>query len=312
MPIRIPNNLPAMGILTEENIFVISQERAEHQDIRPLKIAILNLMPTKIVTETQILRVIGNTPIQVDVVLLNTSSHISKNTPNEHLSNFYKNFNDVKDDKFDGLVITGAPVEHLNFEDVNYWNELVQIMEWSKHNVYSTLHICWAAQAGLYYHYGVNKYTLDKKMFGVFKHTINKKNIKLLRGFDDEFYVPHSRYTDLNKEDILKVKNLNILSESEESGIYIVKSEGGRQIFVTGHSEYDSNTLDLEYKRDISKGLKIEIPKNYYQDDDPDQKIIVRWKSHGNLLFTNWLNYYVYQETPFDLNILNSGGPFDI
>ncbi len=306
MPIKIPDNLPAADVLKGENIFVMTEERAVHQDIRPLRIAIFNLMPTKIVTETQLLRLLGNTALQIDIVLLNPRTHTSRNTPQEHLLNFYKTFDEVRDDRFDGLIITGAPVEHLEFEDVDYWEELVRLMDWSLHNVYSTLHICWGAQAGLYHHFGVPKHPLEKKMFGVFAHTINKKNVKLLRGFDDVFHVPHSRHTEVRRSDIGKVSELKILSESDESGIYIVKAKGGRQIFVTGHSEYDPLTLKSEYERDIAKGLDIEPPKHYFEDDDPRKSPIVRWRGHANLLFANWLNYYVYQETPYDLRQLGN------
>ncbi len=302
MPIKIPNNLPATEILTRENIFVMTEERAIHQDIRPLRIAILNLMPTKIVTETQLLRLIGNTPIQVDVVLLHPKTHTSKNTSAEHLETFYKTFDEVQHEKFDGLIITGAPVEQLDFQEVNYWNELTEIMDWSVHNVFSTFHICWAAQAGLYHHYGVPKYPLPEKVFGVFKHRVVKQNVKLLRGFDDFFYAPHSRHTEVRAEDIEKVKELEILSVSDEAGIYIVEGLGGRQVFVTGHSEYDADTLKYEYDRDIAKGMKMQLPKNYFPNDDPTQRPLVRWRSHANLLFANWLNYYVYQETPYNLN----------
>lgn len=302
MPIKIPNNLPATEILTRENIFVMTEERAIHQDIRPLRIAILNLMPTKIVTETQLLRLIGNIPIQVDVVLLHPKTHTSKNTSAEHLETFYKTFDEVQHEKFDGLIITGAPVEQLDFQEVNYWNELTEIMDWSVHNVFSTFHICWAAQAGLYHHYGVPKYPLPEKVFGVFKHRVVKQNVKLLRGFDDFFYAPHSRHTEVRAEDIEKVKELEILSVSDEAGIYIVEGLGGRQVFVTGHSEYDADTLKYEYDRDIAKGMKMQLPKNYFPNDDPTQRPLVRWRSHANLLFANWLNYYVYQETPYNLN----------
>jgi len=304
LPIRIPDNLPAADVLTSENIFVMTEGRAERQDIRPLRIAILNLMPTKITTETQLLRLLGNTPIQVEAILLHPQSYKSKHTPQEHLLKFYQTFEDVRNEKFDGLVITGAPVEHLEFEEVDYWEELTQIMEWSKKNVYSTFHICWGAQAALYYHYGIKKYPLKEKLFGVFKHTITKPNTMLLRGFDDEFYVPHSRHTEIRREDIEKVPELDILSESEEAGIYIIKTDGGRQIFVTGHSEYDKLTLKAEYERDKLMGLDIKIPKNYFPDDDPTKEPIVNWRGHANLLFSNWLNYFVYQETPFDLNEL--------
>jgi homoserine O-succinyltransferase len=265
-----------------------------------LRIAILNLMPTKIVTETQILRLIGNSPLQVDVVLLHPKSHVSKNTPQEHLIQFYRHFDDVKDQKFDGLIITGAPVETLEFEEVDYWEELTRIMEWSKTHVFSTFHICWGAQAALYYHYGIPKYPLEKKMFGVFPHRINKQYVKLFRGFDDVFYVPHSRHTTVLRKDIEKVNELEILSESDEAGIYIVMSKDGKQVFITGHSEYDAGTLRNEYLRDKTKGLDIQIPKNYFPNDDETKEPVVSWRGHANLLYTNWLNYYVYQETPYD------------
>jgi len=302
MPIKIPDKLPAAKTLRNENIFVMTEKRALHQDIRPLKIAILNLMPTKIATETQLLRLIGNSPLQVEVELLHTKTYQSKNTPEEHLITFYKTFDEIKNQKFDGLIITGAPVETMRFEDVDYWDELTQIMEWSLHNVTSTFHICWGSQAGLYYHYNIPKYTLDEKVFGVFPHKINKKNVKLLRGFDDVFYAPHSRYTEIRREDVKKVPQLEILSESKESGIYIIASKDGRQIFVTGHPEYDPLTLHQEYVRDLEKGLPIAMPKNYYPDNNPSKSPIVKWRSHANLLYANWLNYYVYQETPYDLN----------
>lgn len=301
MPIKIPNNLPAKEILSNENIFVMDEDRAYHQDIRPLKIALLNLMPLKVATENQLLRLLGNTPLQVEITLLYQESYQSKHTPAEHLLNFYSTFSDVKDQKFDGLVITGAPVEQMDFEDVEYWEELSSIMEWSKSNVTSTFHICWAAQAGLYYHYGISKYPLDEKMFGVFPHKLNYRNEKLLRGFDDIFYAPHSRHTEVKKEDILKQDELLLLTESDESGVHIVASKDGRQIFVMGHSEYDVNTLKWEYDRDVSKGLDIAIPRNYYPDNDPSKSPIVLWRGHANLLFSNWLNYYVYQETPYVL-----------
>ena len=301
MPIKIPGNLPASKILSEENIFTITEDRAFHQDIRPLKIIILNLMPTKIVTETQILRLLGNSPLQIDIVLLHPESHACKNISEEHLIKFYNTFNEIKDHKFDGMIITGAPIESVPFEEVDYWEELKKIMKWSETNVFSTLHICWGAQAGLYYHYGVKKHKLSSKIFGVFKHEITKQNIKLLSGFDDEFYVPHSRHTEIRKEDIDKIDELEILAQSKESGIYIVSAREGRQIFITGHSEYDFLTLKNEYDRDIAKGLKINVPLNYYPGDDPSKTPIVKWRSHSNLLFTNWLNYYVYQQTPFNL-----------
>jgi len=304
MPINIPNNLPAYETLTNENIFVMTEERAVHQDIRPLRIAILNLMPTKVVTETQLLRLIGNTPLQVDVALLHPKTHVSKNTPAEHLSTFYKTFDDVKNERFDGLIITGAPVELLSFEEVDYWDELTRIMEWSVRNVFSTHYICWGAQAGLYYHYGIPKHPLKEKMFGVFEHRINKKNVKLFRGFDDVFYIPHSRHTEVRREDIEKVHELEILSESDEAGVFIVSAKNGRQIFVTGHSEYDPLTLKYEYERDLARGLPIKTPRNYFPGDNPEKDPVVRWRGHANLLFANWLNYYVYQETPYDLNEL--------
>lgn len=301
MPIKIPDDLPASEVLTSENIFVMSENRAFHQDIRPLKIAIMNLMPTKCTTETQILRLLGNSPLQVDIYLLHPKSHVSKNTPEEHLLNFYCHFDEVKHQKFDGLVITGAPVEQLEFEEVDYWDELKEVMAWSKSNVTSTLHICWGAQAGLYYHYGVPKYPLSKKMFGVFEHEVKVQNCKLLRGFDESFYVPHSRHTEIRREDIINKKGIRLLTESKESGVHIVLSDDGKQIFVTGHSEYDALTLKQEYDRDVSRGLDIEVPKNYFPEDNPNNYPKVNWRGHANLLFCNWLNYYVYQETPFDL-----------
>ena len=300
MPIKIPDNLPAAKVLNNENIFVMFEDRAYHQDIRPLNIAILNLMPTKITTETQILRLLGNSPLQVDTVLVHPKNHNSKNTPGEHLATFYKHFEDIKSQKFDGMIITGAPVEDLEFREVDYWDELEEIMDWSLHNVFSTLYLCWGAQAGLYHHYGIPKYPLKEKMFGVFPHSVNRKNVKLLRGFDDVFYVPHSRHTEIRRSDIEKVQDLEALSESAEAGVYIVASKDERKIFVTGHSEYDALTLKSEYDRDIAKGLDIEVPKNYYPDDNPNSQPMVKWRGHANLLFSNWLNYYVYQETPYD------------
>lgn len=301
MPIIIPENLPAAKLLTEENIFVMHENRALHQDIRPLKIAILNLMPTKIQTENQLLRLLGNTPLQVNIKLLHVEEHKSKNTSEEHLESFYYPFKDVKEERFDGMIITGAPIEHLDFEDVDYWNELKEIMDFSKTNVTSTLHICWAAQAGLYHHFGIPKYHLSKKMFGVFSHKVLNKKVKLLRGFDNEFYAPHSRHTEILRKDIEGVDELEILTESNEAGVYIVTSKDERQIFITGHSEYDPLTLKSEYDRDISRGLEIDIPKNYFLDDNPNEDIIVRWRAHASLLFSNWLNYYVYQETPYQI-----------
>ena len=304
MPIKIPDNLPAAEVLSNENIFLMVEQRAFTQDIRPLRIVICNLMPLKIVTETQLLRLLSNSPLQVEIIFLFMESHTSKNTSQQHLDNFYNTFEDIKEQKFDGLIITGAPVEQLEFEEVNYWAELKKIMDWSKTNVFSTLHICVGAQAGLYYHYGVPKYVLREKIFGIFPHTVNKKNVPLLRGFDELFYVPHSRYSEVRREDIEKVADLEILSESEEIGVYIVSSKDGRLIFVTGHSEYDDNSLKTEYERDVAKGLDIAVPKNYFPHDDPTQQPLVTWRSHANLLFTNWLNYHVYQETPYDLDEL--------
>ncbi|MBI9047251.1 MAG: homoserine O-succinyltransferase [Anaerolineaceae bacterium] len=304
MPVRIAEHLPAKGILESENIFVMGVERASHQDIRPLKIVIMNIMPTKIFTETQLLRVIGNTSLQVDVTFLHPISHHSKNTPHEHLESFYNTFDEIKNQRFDGMIITGAPVELLPFEDVDYWEELTQIMEWARKNVFSTFHICWGAQAGMYHFYGIPKYPLPRKMFGVFAHTINQQHIKLLRGFDDIVYAPHSRYTEVRREDIEKCPELDILVESEQAGVYIAASKDGRQIFATGHSEYDPLTLKAEYDRDVAKGLDIQVPRNYYPNDDPNASPLVTWRAHANLLFSNWLNYYVYQETPFDLNEL--------
>lgn len=302
MPIKIPDQLPAAKILQEENIFVMHETRAIHQDIRPLNIVILNLMPNKIATETQLLRVLGNTPLQIDVSLIHPKTHQSKNTPAEHLKTFYRTIDEIKDQKYDGMIITGAPVEHLAFEEVDYWQELTEIMEWTKQNVTSTLHICWGAQAALYYHYGIEKVPRKKKIFGVFPHYISKPKVKLLRGFDDRFYVPHSRYTDVRKEEVEQVEELEILAESEEVGLYIIARKDGRQIFVSGHSEYDACTLKDEYERDRKKGISIDIPVNYFPDDNPAKKPIQTWRSNGYLLFSNWLNYYVYQETPYDRN----------
>ncbi|MBQ7130518.1 MAG: homoserine O-succinyltransferase [Oscillospiraceae bacterium] len=301
MPIAIPNDLPAAEILQNENIFVMKQTRAETQQIRPLEIVLLNLMPTKIVTETQLSRMLGNTPLQVHLELMMLSSHKPKNTPEEHLLAFYKTFEDLKDRKFDGMVITGAPVENMPFEQVNYWKELTEIMEWSKDHVHSTFHICWGAQAGLYYHYGINKQQLPEKLFGVFPHKADYKRAILLRGFDDEFWVPHSRHTTIDRADIEATPGLKILASSEEAGVYIVMNKEGRQIFVTGHSEYDADTLEREYFRDKYAGLPIQVPKNYYPNDDDSQAPIVRWRGHGNLLYSNWLNYFVYQTTPYDI-----------
>jgi len=301
VPINIPDKLPAAKVLEEENIFVMKQKLALRQDIRPLEILIMNLMPDKITTETQLLRLLGNTPIQTQITFIHPKSYECKHTSKDHLISFYKYFDDIKGKKFDGLIITGAPVENLDFESVDYWDELKQLMDWSRHNVTSTFHICWAAQAGLYYHYGVKKYPLKEKMFGVFSHTISKKNVKLLRGFDDVFFVPQSRHTEIRKEDIKGVSEIEILSESTESGVYLVASMDRKQFFITGHSEYDSLTLKKEYDRDVTKGLPIKVPKNYFPNDDPTKEPMVKWRAHANLLFCNWLNYYLYQETPFDL-----------
>ena len=305
MPIRIPDKLPATRQLRNENIFVMSETKAMHQDIRPLKIVIVNLMPTKITTETQLLRLLSNSPLQVEIDFLQMDSHNSKNTPLEHLSTFYKTFDQIKDSRYDGMIITGAPVENLEFEDVDYWPELVKIMEWSNTHVTSTLHICWAALAGLYYHYGVPKHALEQKCSGVFKHKVNRKTAKLVRGFDNVFYAPHSRNSTVLKEDIRKVKELEILAESDEAGIYIVFTKGGRKIFVTGHAEYDADTLKAEYFRDLEKGIDPQIPKNYFPKDDPTKKPMVRWRSHAHMLFSNWLNYFVYQITPYDIDSIN-------
>ena len=300
MPIRIPDSLPAAGILQGENIFVMTEKRAQSQDIRPLKIAVFNLMPTKIATETQLIRALSNSPLQVDLVLLHAETHRSKNTSEEHLASFYKTFSDVKHKKFDGLIITGAPVELMDFEEVDYWEELCAVMEWSKTNVTSTLHICWASQAAMYYHYGVGKHEIPEKMFGVFRHDVVSPRAPLMRGFDDIFYAPHSRHTEIREEDIKKVPELEIMAKSEEAGVYLFASRDGKNVFVTGHSEYDPETLHNEYMRDKNRGLSIAMPKNYYRDDDPTKEPIVRWRSHSHLLFVNWLNYYVYQITPYD------------
>lgn len=302
MPVNVPDKLPVINILKEENIFTMNNSEATRQDIRPLRVAMLNIMPIKQTTETHIIRLLSNSPLQLEIDLLHPDSHKSKNTPVEYLKSFYKTFNDIKDNKYDGLIITGAPVEKLQFEDVDYWRELQKIMDWSTTHVTSVLFICWAAQAGLYHFYGIPKYKLDKKMFGIFDHHVNNRKIPLVRGFDDIFLAPHSRHTEIRKEDIQKVKDLEIVSESDEAGVSIVMNKNGRQIFVTGHSEYDPNTLKVEYERDLQKGLNIEIPKNYFPDNDPNKEPNVLWRSHANLLFTNWLNYYVYQMTPYDIN----------
>ncbi|HEX5810423.1 MAG TPA: homoserine O-succinyltransferase [Anaerolineales bacterium] len=302
MPVKIPNTLPARATLELENIFVMDEERALHQDIRPLRVAILNLMPTKIATETQLLRLLSNSALQVEVTLLHTATHESKNTDAEHLLNHYLTFDDVCQDKFDGLIITGAPVEQMPFEDVEYWKELTDIMTWAETNVESTLYICWGAQAGLYHRYGIPKYPLSHKMFGVYEHQVLARTESLLRGFDDIFLAPHSRHTEIRRPDVEKVDELSILAESEEAGLYLLATKDGRHIFVTGHSEYDPLTLKTEYDRDVSKGLPIHVPRNYYPRNDPTQPPHVRWRGHANLLFANWLNYYVYQVTPYDVN----------
>lgn len=306
MPIKIPDNLPAAGILEQENVFVMYDNRAYSQDIRPLHILILNLMPTKIVTETQLLRLLSNSPLQVDVDLIYTATYNPRNTSSEHLTKFYETFDQVRDRRYDGMIITGAPVELMPFEEVAYWPELCEIMRWSRSHVYSTLHICWGAQAGLYYHYGIPKYELPAKVFGVFPHSRSwTRPVKLFRGFDDVFYVPHSRYTEVRRSDLERVPDLRILSESERSGVYAVSDLTGRQIFLTGHLEYDPLTLKAEYDRDLEKGLAIDPPIHYFQDDDPAKPPVVSWRSSAYLLFANWLNYYVYQETPFDLSSIH-------
>ena len=304
MPVKIPDALPATRILTQENIFVMTEKRSATQDIRPLHIAILNLMPTKEDTETQLLRLIGNTPLQVEITLLHTESYNSRNVDYQHLSAFYRTFADVKNEYFDGVIITGAPVEKLDFEDVHYWQELQSIMAWADERAFSTLFICWAAQAGLHYHYGIHKRPLPQKMFGVFPHKVLIKDSKLVRGFDDIFHIPVSRHTGLVEEEVLACKDLNVLAASEESGIGLIVSQDGRRVFATGHSEYNANTLANEYFRDVGKGLEIQVPKYYFPQDDPKNEPLVRWRSHANLLFANWLNYFVYQETPYELSDL--------
>lgn len=307
MPIKIPNELPAVKVLNDENIFVMTETRALTQDIRPLKILVLNLMPKKITTETQLSRILGNTPLQIELEFIRTASHMPSHISEDHLFAFYKTFDEVKNGYFDGMVITGAPVELLDFEEVDYWNELCEIMEWSKTHVHSTFHICWAAQAGLYYHYGVPKHTLSEKLFGVFEHKVEYKKSILFRGFDDTFFVPHSRFTACRREDIEKVPDLRILASSPEAGVYAVTTDKGRQVFIMGHSEYDPETLRDEYLRDKGKGEDIKIPVNYFPDDDPEKEPVVRWRAHANLLYCNWLNYFVYQTTPYDLDELNHG-----
>ena len=310
MPVNIPATLPARSVLESENIFVMGDDRARRQDIRPLRIAILNLMPTKIETETQLLRLLGNTALQVNITLLHTATHDHRNVPAEHLLNHYKSFAQVRRQKFDGLVITGAPVEHMNFEEVDYWPELTEIMTWAETNVFAALYICWGAQAGLYHRYRVPKYPLERKMFGVFPHRVLQRAARLLRGFDDTFLAPHSRHTEVRRADIERVNELVILAESEQAGVYIVSSRDGRHVFVTGHSEYDPHTLKSEYDRDVGKGLPIHVPLNYYPDNDPSQPPFVRWRGHANLLFSNWLNYHVYQVTPYRLRDIPAHGTY--
>ncbi|MCQ2431643.1 MAG: homoserine O-succinyltransferase [Clostridia bacterium] len=308
MPIKIPNELPAVRTLTEENVFVMTENRAVTQDIRPLRILLLNLMPTKIATETQFSRLLGNSPLQVELTLLQTQTHTARHTDPEHLLAFYKTFDEICNEKFDGMIITGAPVEKMAFEEVEYWDELCKILDWSKHNVHSTLHICWGAQAALYHHYGINKVPLEKKLFGVFAHRVEEKKNTLMRGFDDTFYAPHSRHTTVLREDIEKRPELTILTASEKAGVYAVESKKHRQIFVMGHSEYDPDTLEREYLRDKNAGLPIEVPENYYPDDDDTQPPKVTWRAHANLLFANWLNYYVYQTTPYKVTEIKDDG----
>ena len=302
MPVCIPDALPAARILASENIFVMTHMRSSHQDIRPLHIAVLNLMPTKEATETQLMRLIGNTPLQVQVTLLRTATYESQHTAAEHLETFYRTLDEVRDERFDGLIITGAPVEQMDFRDVQYWRELERIMAWAKENVFSTLFICWAAQAGLFYHYGIDKRPLSKKMFGVFPHRVLDRSCPLLRGFDDEFFIPVSRHTAIDEDAVRACEQLRVIAASPESGVGLIISRDNRFVFATGHSEYDANTLANEYFRDVNKGLEIDVPKHYFPNDDPSQQPVVRWRSHANLLFQNWLNYYVYQETPFDLS----------
>ena len=301
MPIKIPDQLPSKHILESENIFVMTEHRAVHQDIRPLRLLMLNLMPTKIVTETQLLRKLSNTPLQVEVEFLQTLSHESKNVDPEHLASFYTSFDKVRDKLYDGMIITGAPVENLEFGDVDYWPELCEIMDWTSHNVYSTLHICWGAQAALYYHYGIKKYPIGPKLSGVFRHTVLKTQAPFFRGFDDEFFMPHSRYTEVLESEILAVPELELLSVSAEAGVFAAASTDNRRVFVTGHPEYDADTLALEYFRDVEKGLPIDVPKNYFPDDNPSATPFVYWRAHAQLMYSNWLNYYVYQSTPYDI-----------
>jgi homoserine O-succinyltransferase len=307
MPIKIPDQLPSKDILESENIFVMTSHRAIQQDIRPLRLLLLNLMPTKIITETQLLRKLANTPLQIEVEFLQTISYSSKNVNPEHLSSFYTSFDDVRNQHYDGMIITGAPVENLEFEDVDYWRELCDIMEWTSHYVHSTLHICWGAQAALYYHYGIKKYPIGPKLSGIFNHTVLKPQSPFFRGFDDEFHMPHSRYTEVLERDILAVPELELLSVSDEAGVFAVKSKDNRRIFITGHPEYDADTLALEYFRDIEKGLPVDVPKNYFPGDDPTATPFVYWRAHAQLMYSNWLNYYVYQSTPYDIKKIGTG-----
>lgn len=302
MPLRLPDRLPAIEFLKDENIFVLGNSRADSQDIRPLRIVILNLMPLKITTETDLIRLLSNSPLQIEVHLMKVKAHTSKNTPVEHMKAFYRDFDLMRNEKFDGMIITGAPVEHLDYEEVTYWDEITEIFDWARTHVTSTMYICWAAQAGLFYYYGVPKYPLPQKMFGIFPQRPLDTQLPIFRGFDDVFYMPHSRHTELRREDILRVPELTLIAESEMSGVSMVMARGGREIYVTGHSEYSPLTLDTEYRRDLTKGLPIQMPYNYYEKDDPSRPPLVTWRAHGNLLFTNWLNYYVYQETPYNLD----------
>ena len=302
MPLKLPDQLPAIELLKKENIFVMDTTRAQGQDIRPLRIAILNLMPIKITTETDFIRILSNTPLQVEIEFMKIKSHTSKNTPVEHMMAFYRDFELMRQEKYDGLIVTGAPLEQMDYEEVTYWDELVEVFDWAYHNVQSTCYICWAAQAALYHFHKIPKYSTNKKVFGVFKHRALQPELPIFRGFDDTFYVPHSRHSELRREDIEKNPDLQIISESEDAGVHIVMARDGREFFITGHSEYAPLTLDGEYRRDVAKRLPIQLPQNYYEDDNPAKMPIVRWRAHANLLFTNWLNYYVYQKTPFDIN----------
>ncbi|MBO7098857.1 MAG: homoserine O-succinyltransferase [Bacteroidaceae bacterium] len=302
MPLRLPDKLPAIDLLKNENIFVLADSRANSQDIRPLRIVVLNLMPLKITTETDLIRILSNSPLQLEIQFMKVKAHTSKNTPIEHMKAFYRDFDLMRNEKFDGMIITGAPVEHLDYKEVTYWDEISEIFAWARTHVTSTMYICWAAQAGLYYHYGVPKYPLPQKMFGIFPQYMSDNTLPIFRGFDDVFYMPHSRHTEIRKEDILKVPELTLIAESPMSGVSIVMARDGREIFITGHSEYSPNTLDTEYKRDLGKGLPIQMPYNYYKNDNPALGPLVTWRAHGNLMFQNWLNYYVYQETPYNID----------